>query len=242
MGLFDRFKKQKQNTLIQEILDKAHLHASRGDHKEALRALSEGFKIEITHPGLYPPTIELLGKIGAIEEKRLFQAVLNNPESNEPYRDIGIHFFHATHYDLAVPFLEKSLCFNPCDPHTANDLAVAYARKFNLKRAREVLETAAGCGDFWMKYFLLKVKILLGETKKIQSEIDELFSFLGTQNDVADTFIPEIKLQELQEVLFRMEKTPILASIFAIGILSNMARLSWITLNSQKSMSQVEGM
>lgn len=202
MGLFDIFKKQDDNSLAKEVLTKAKEHFDKGEFQETLRTLTWGFKKDVDYKPLYRLAADSLGKLNALDEKQLFEAINKNINDSSAFHNLGNCYFSVGHYDLAQTFYEKTLQLNPSNEEVPQYLAISYARRFQVGKAVEVL-TNSQSKDFWNLYFLNKCKILDKKVEGAQKAINDLQSFLDEQPNQDEVIIPKMKVSELQETLQR---------------------------------------
>jgi tetratricopeptide (TPR) repeat protein len=202
MGLFDIFKKQDDNSAAKEDLTKAKELFDKGEFQETLRTLMWGFKKDVDYKPLYKLAADSLGKLNATDEQKLFEAINKNINDSNAFHNLGNFYFSVGHYDLAQTFYEKTLQLNPNNEEAPHDLAISYARRFQVSKAVEVL-TNSKSNDFWNLYFLNKCKILDKKVEGVQEAINDLQSFLDEQPNQDDVVIPKMKVSELQETLQR---------------------------------------
>ena len=209
MGLFDLFKKKEDNSPAKENVEKAREHYSKGEYQETLGALIQGFRNDVNYLPLYQLAVDSLGKLSAANEQKLFEAVCKNQNNDKAYNDLANFYFNIEHYDLAQVFLNKTLQLNPNNNEAIHDLAICYARKFQINKAIEILENA-NVSDFWNLFFLNKCKILDKRIDGVQESITELQNFLEKQPDQDAVFFPKMKVYELQESLLRYNTIPVI--------------------------------
>ncbi|PSK95323.1 tetratricopeptide repeat protein [Taibaiella chishuiensis] len=187
----------------EEDLQKAKADFEAGNFQDALRASGWGFRKDADYLPLYEIAAQCLEALEAPEEQALYEAVLRNPSDATAYQELGNYYFSNGMYDLAQPFYERSLLLAPGNAEARHDLAIAYARRFNMNKAIEVLSATAGAYDFWDLYFLTKCRILNRETENARDATNELVAFLDAQQEQDDLDIPRQKVAELQEMLQR---------------------------------------
>lgn len=202
MGLFDIFKKQEDNSPAKEDLQKAKKHFDYGEFQECLRVLIWSFRKDVNYKPLYQLAADSLGKLDAIDEQKLFAAVCENQNDADAYNSLGDFYFSVGHYDLAQVFFEKTIELNPHHSAAHHDLAICYARRFQIKKALEVLVNFNE-NDFWNLYFINKCKILDKQIDGVQQSINDLQDILDQEPDQEDVIIPGMKVTELQETLHR---------------------------------------
>ncbi|MCC6372875.1 MAG: tetratricopeptide repeat protein [Bacteroidia bacterium] len=210
MGIFDFFKgkeNKQPDSPAKEHLDKAREHFNSGAYQETLRTLISGFKADVTYLPLYRLASETLGKLGGAEEKSLFDAVIANNHSSEAYNNLGSFYHEIGHYDMAQTFYEKAIQLDPLNNAIYHDLAICYARRFQIKKAIDIL-SKSDSNDFWDMYYLNKCKLLNGETKGMQPTIDMLRNFLQNQEPDENLTIAKLKVEELHETLQRFNTVP----------------------------------
>ena len=207
MGLFDKFKRQDENSPAKEDFTKAKELFNKGEFQETMRTLAWGFKKDVNYKPLYKLAADSLGKLDASEEQKHFEAIIKNIKDFNAFRNLGNFYFSVGHYDLAQTFYEKTLQLNPKDEEAPHDLAISYARRFQISKAVEVL-TNTTSNDFWNLYFLNKCKILDKKVDGVQEAINNLQVFLDEQPTQDDVAIPKMKIAELQETLQRYNTIP----------------------------------
>lgn len=202
MGIFDLFRKQDDNSLAKEDLQKAREHFDQGEFQECLRALIWGFRKDVNYKLLYQLASDCLGKLNASDEQKLFTAVCKNQNDSSAYNNLGNFYFSVGHYDLAQAFYKKTIQLNPHNSEASHDLAICYARRFQINKAIDVLVNS-NSNDFWNSYFLNKCKILEKKIDGVQQSVNNLQFFLDQQPNQEDVIIPGMKVAELQETLQR---------------------------------------
>ncbi|MCW3465021.1 tetratricopeptide repeat protein [Chitinophaga nivalis] len=209
MGLFSFFKKPDENSPAREELEKAIEHFDQGAYQEALRSLGSGLKKDVAYIPLYELAAACLEKLGADEEKALFEAAIHHTNDPDTFNNLGDFFFSARHYDKAQVFYEKTLQLQPTHDTARHDLAICFARQFQLDKALALLKENTS-GNFWDLYFLNKCKILTNETAGVQASITQLQQFLAAQPNQEEMEIPARKVTELQESLARLQSMPVI--------------------------------
>ncbi len=231
MGIFDFFKKKTKppptaaeqpkandnaiTTNLQqaapspadEDLATAKTDFETGDYRQALRTLGWGFRKDAQLLPLYEMAAQCLEELDAPEEKALYEAVIRNPADAAAYQELGNYYFSDGLYDLAQPFYQAALTYAPGNSVIRHDLAIAHARRFNMRKAIEVLSGNAPY-DFWDLYFLTKCRILDGDIADAPATVNELQAFLEQQQDQSQMAIPRQKVAELQEMLVRYDTIP----------------------------------
>lgn len=186
----------------QECYDAATAQAEAGAYEEALGNLSQGFRHDVEFKPLYTLAAQILGRLGALEEQSLFEDALAHFSDYAPLNNLGIHFFHVAHYDLARPFLEKAIGIDASDGETRYALALIYARRFEIGRAIEVLEQ--DCQKvFWSYLFWVKLHILDERTDGVDEALAELSAMLDEDPDPQETILPRQKVEEVRAMLLR---------------------------------------
>lgn len=202
MGLFDIFKSKQDNSPAKEDYTKAKEHYDKEEFQESLRTLSYGFRKDVNYVPLYELSANSLEKLGAADEQQLFTAVVTDSSNVNAYTNLGNFYFSVGHYDMAIPFLEKSVELNSFNSETAHDLAICYSRRFRITDAVNTLENIKD-KSFWDFYFLDKCKIMAGNTGGVQASIDRLNSSLDKYLNKEEVVFPKLKMAELQEMLHR---------------------------------------
>lgn len=205
MGIFDIFKSnQRSNSEALEDYNKANTLFENSDYQESLRTLSWGFRKDVDFKPLYKLAEKNLIKLDGQEEANLFNYAQKSFNKFESFNNLGTHFFNQGNYDLALPFLEKAVQISSHNKDTVHDLAIVYARRFNIKKAISVLENNNSEFDFWNLWFVSKLRILNGQTEGIQNDIDELFEIINNESDKESILFPLKKVNEIQESLNRL--------------------------------------
>ncbi|HEX6914876.1 MAG TPA: hypothetical protein VF145_06525 [Chitinophagaceae bacterium] len=192
----DRHSPAEQNLM------QAQQHFEAGELQDCLRSLIFGFSKDVNYLPLYQLAAECLGAMGAGEEQALFQAACTNNSDPEVFNKLGEYYFAAEHYALAAVFFEKRIDLDSGNAEAIHNLAICYARQFQVDKALELMETLRSC-DFWDYYFLNKCKILNGRTEGVGETIHDLETVLNDHPDPSETLVPRMKLTELQEMLNR---------------------------------------
>jgi hypothetical protein len=203
MKLFDLFKSRNEGSPAKEHLDRAQELYDNGKYAEALRALTWGFIKDVDYMPLYKLAVASLAKLEAEDERQLFDAVLNHPGEFKSYNDMGNHFSNARHYTLAQPFLGRAHELNERNVDTAHELAIAYARTFQIGRAVDVLTSVNYRRDLWATYFMYRCRILDGSLDGLDESIQEAIDHLQTLEASEEAEIAKLKFNELKEMLVR---------------------------------------
>lgn len=201
--MFDKFKKQAEKSPALEKLTRAREQFDTGEYQPALGTLGWGFREDVNYKPLYELASACLEKLGGNEEKDLFDKALAGFDSPEPFRALGTHFFNDGHYGLAMPFLEKALAFHPSDVDTAHDLALTYARRFEIPKAVKTLANVNARQDFWALYFLAKCNLLNRDILNVPEYIASLEAALNSADNKDQLEVPVMKVEELKETLQR---------------------------------------
>ncbi len=205
MGIFDIFRSKSNNDSVAlEDYRKANSLFENGDFQESLRTLSWGFRKDVNFKPLYELAEKCLLKLGGEEEAQLFKNATKRFNSFQPFNNLGLHFYNEGHYDLALPFLKKAVEIDSTKGDTVHDLAIVYARLFNIQEAIKVLEKNRPENDFWDYWFLTKLRILANQTKGVENDINELFAVLNNEPDKESVEIPLQKANEVKETFERL--------------------------------------
>lgn len=204
MGIL-KFLKNKQPSPALEDFNKAKEKYDNNEFVEALRALSFGFQKDVMYMPLYRLSIKCLQSLDAEEESRHFEAVIHNKNSFEAFNNLGMHFFDEGHLNLALVFLEKAVSIDTSNLETVHDLALAYARRFQIKKALETIEKNPPEKDFWNFWLWCKLRILAEQPKGVKEDLNELIQVLDAEENQEDVHIPRQKVNEVQEMLLRYE-------------------------------------
>lgn len=197
-------EKQQATSAAHEKLIRAQEQFDHDEFEEALGTLVWAFREDVNYRPLYQLAAACLAKLGGSEEGDLFAKALDNFNSFDSFHNLGVHFINAGHYSLAESFLAKALTLNPTDLDTAHDLAIAYARRFQIPKAVETLSNLkAAQYDFWSLYFLAKCSLLNKDTRRVPEYIESLERALNNTDNTEDIEIPRSKTEELKETLER---------------------------------------
>ena len=207
MGLFGLFKKRDNDSSSNESLNKAKAYFNKGEFQEAFRTLSWGFRKDVNFKLLYKLAVECLDILKAYDEKKLFEAVVLNINDSAAFNNLGNFYFDVGQYYLAQTFYEKTIQLDPMNYVAKHDLAICYARCFQISKAVEVL-TKTKSNEFWDLYFLYKCKILDKRIIGVQQALTQIQTFLDQQPIQDEVIIPKMKISELQETLQRFLTVP----------------------------------
>lgn len=186
----------------QESLQTAKNHYEAGAYDEALGSLSLGFRADVEYKPLYGLASDILEKLGAAEEKALFEDALTRFDAFEPFNNLGVHFFQLGHDDLALPFLQKAVGIDASDSETLYGLAMILARRSQIGSAIEVLEKDTQ-KVFWNYLFWAKLRVMHDLPEGVQTALDELYAVLDQEPDQLEVAIPRQKVNEVKEMLVR---------------------------------------
>jgi hypothetical protein len=205
MEIPDLFENPPGHSPAEEPLARAQEQFDKGEYQDALGTLIRGFKEDVNYQPLYRLAAACLEKLGGDEEKELFDKAVENFDSFDSFQGLGTHFLDAGHYSLATPFLQKAHAFRPADIYTAHDLAVAYARRFQIAEAVEILEKVNAREDFSALYFLAKCKLLNRDITHVPDYIGSLEATIRNEADEKIIKIPKMMVEELKETLQRYQ-------------------------------------
>ena len=206
MKLFDFFKNgNKQESEAKPEYEKALAHFQEGAYQEALKSLRFGFQKDSSYPALYQLSADCLRALGGEEEALLFEHVLKHFKDANAFYQLGVHFLQVDQYDLATPFLEKSLALNPQLGEVAHDLAIVYSRRFRIQDALEVLEKSPDFQSFWDYWFWCKLRIMAEQTEGLEANLQELEQMLVQHPNKEEVIFPYQKLAEVREMLLRFQ-------------------------------------
>lgn len=210
MKIFDFFGKKdtkKQiNSKALEYLQEAQAAYDKGEFQPALSRLSRGFQEDVDYKALYELAAECLEKLDAQEEKTLFIDALAAFERAEPFKNLGNHFMQYSYYGMARAFLEKATRLDPSDRELNHDIAITYARDFQIKRAIEVLEQEQEVGDFWDIWFLSKLNIMADKPDGIERTLNDLSGVLDAAHNEDEVAFARQKVSEVQEMLTKYQR------------------------------------
>ena len=202
-NIFKKKEKQDSNSPAKEDWASAKEQFEKGEYQNSLATLISGFKKDIYYKPLYELSSSCLDKLGGKEESLLFQKAKDNLNS-KTFKQLGNHFYNVEHYPLTRIFLEES--FKKIqDIEVANNLAIAYSRRFNTKKAQETLEKVKSKFDFWTFWFYVKMKILNNDKEDIEQSIQDLESAFDQNSADENLIIPKQKIAELRESYERLQ-------------------------------------
>lgn len=205
MGIFNLFKsKTNNNSEALEDYNNAYSSYENGEYQESLRTLSWGFRKDVNFNPLYELSEKCLVKLCGQDEANLFRNARKNFNNFQPFNNLGTHFYNEGNYDLALPFLRKAVEIDSKNSDTVHDLAIVYARRFNIKEAIKVLENNNPQDDFWNYWFLTKLRILDNQSNGVENDINELFAVLNNEPDTDAVAIPLQKVNEVKETFERL--------------------------------------
>jgi len=211
MGFFDAFRKKNTEPAAvspaQEHLLRAQEHYNSQNYREALRSLASGFAADAAWAPLYSLSVSSLEKLGAPEEAALFRAALDAPQNPSVFKALADHFMEETHYSLATAFFERHLLLAPDNQEILHDLAICYARRFQVQKALGIMESLKG-NDFWDSYFRNKCRILANDTAKVQADLESMSNLLANHPDEEEVYWPKTKTRELIDMLRRLQTIP----------------------------------
>jgi hypothetical protein len=87
-------------------------------------------------------------------------------------------------------------------------LAIAYARRFQIAKAVQVLNQVNAQNDFWAMYFLTKCRILNKDIEGVEEIILDIEMYLNEQKENEGVTAFKRKVQELKETLIRYKTIP----------------------------------
>jgi tetratricopeptide (TPR) repeat protein len=206
MGLFHWTSNQssdKSPTPAQEDYDNAKRHYSDGNFTEALGALTHAFAKDINFKPLYQLAADCLAALGGEYEQSIFENALQHFNDGQSFSTLGDYYYEMEHYHMAVSFYEKAVSLKATAEPLHHNLAVSYARQFQVAKAHDLLNGLT-TRDFWSVYFLYKCKILLNQTENVAQALDEMMVFLNGMEQQEGLAIPKQKVAELQEMYQRL--------------------------------------
>ncbi|MDF1698088.1 MAG: hypothetical protein P1U56_19730 [Saprospiraceae bacterium] len=204
--MFNIFKKKKNEDSSSPALEdwlKAKEHYETGDYSTALSLLVGGFRKDIYYTPLYELSSKCLDKMGGKDESILFKNAIGALNAST-FQQLGNHFYQVEHYPLTEIFLEESFKTNK-DAEVGHNLAVAYARRFDTKKAQETLEIIRNKFDFWTYWFYVKMKILNNDKSNLEQSIKELEDAFDPNSNDENLIIPKQKVKELRESFERLQ-------------------------------------
>ncbi len=193
----------------QEHLESAQEAFEEGDFREALRALTHGFRVDPIYRPLYELAIRSLEALGGDEEALLFRDALDDFTAMEPFYELGYHFVDVGYYDLAIPFLERAHELDPQDVSSALELAIAYNSRFRPEDARHLLQKFDEGQDFWLDYEYYWSSLLCNRPEGVLEFIERYrsqFELVDIEEDIE--FRVTFSLDKLAEVLTRLYAFP----------------------------------
>ncbi len=205
MGLFNwNTNTSAENSPAKEHFDSAKAHFEQGNYTDALAALSHGFSNDINYKPLYRLSADCLQALGGEQEKELFETVLNDFNNGVAFCQLGDYYYEMEHYHMAISFYEKAMQLKADEDALPHNLAVSYARQFQVQKAHDILAVLT-TRDFWSVYFLYKCKILLNQQENVAQALDEMVAFLNGLEHQEGLEVPKEKVAELQEMFQRLQ-------------------------------------
>ncbi len=201
--IFKKKEKEDPNSPAKEDWLVAKEQFEKGEYQNSLSTLIIGFKKDIYYRPLYDLSGNCLDKLGGTEESQLFLKAKDNLNP-ETFKLLGNHFYNAEHYTLTRIFLEESFKKEK-DIEVANNLAIAYSRRFDTKKAQETLETVKNKFDFWTYWYYVKMKILNNDNEGTEQSIQELENAFDSNSNDENLIIPKQKVIELRESYERLK-------------------------------------
>ena len=202
-NIFKKKEKEDSNSPAHEDWIKAKELVEKTEFSDALSTLINGFKKDIYYQPLYELSSTCLAKMGGKDESELFKKAINNLNSNT-FKQLGNHFYNVEHYPLTKIFLEES--FKKIkDIEVANNLAIAYARRFDTKKAQQTLASVKDKFDFWTYWFYVKMKILNNDRVDLEESINGLARSFDINSQDENLRIPKQKVNELIESYDRLK-------------------------------------
>lgn len=190
--------------------EKAKAQFDEQAYQSALGILVWGFKKDVNYHPLYQLTIQCLQELGATQEKEMFEMALNNFDHFESFNRLGQHFYETNQLSLAIPFFEKAVDIDASNLETIHDLAIVYARQFQIEKAINVLQENHPEKDFWNFWFWCKLSILGEKLEGVEAGLNDMSSLLDEEQDQEAIAFPRQKVNEVKEILLRYQqvKTP----------------------------------
>jgi len=176
------------------------------NYTEALRQLTFGFQQDVDFQPLYRVATQCLQAIDGQEEAQLFGAAADAPTSYATFSALGNHFYLMEHYDLAIPFLAKAHRLQPQQRESAHNLAVAYARRFRIEEALQILESINPMEDFWSCYYWCKLRVLQQRTEGVSDALAALRRVIEEHPKPEELEIARLKVQEVTYALQRLQQ------------------------------------
>lgn len=204
--MFNFFKKKQKDdpqSPANEEWVKAKEHFDKSDFSSALSILIGGFKKDIYYKPLYELSSRCLDQLGGKDESVLFQKAIHNLNA-KTFKQLGSHFYEVEHYPLTKIFLEEAFK-KMKDVDIANHLSIAYARRFDTKKAQETLEEVKNKFDFWTFWFYVKMKILNNDQDGLNQAIGDLEAAFDPNSTDENLKIPKQKVAELRESYDRLQ-------------------------------------
>lgn len=204
--MFNIFKKNKapdENSPAREAYENAKTQFEKEEFSAALGTLIGGFSKDINYTPLYILASQCLAKLGGTEESQLFSVASKNLNL-QSFKKLGTHFYKMEHYPLTKIFLQEVFETDK-DTEIANMLAIAYARRFDIKKAQETLDAANDKSDFWTFWFYVKTKILNNDQVHLEQYISQLEQAIDMGSKDEQHKIPIQKVRELRESFNRLQ-------------------------------------
>ena len=204
--MFDFFKKKSQDNSdspAREEWATAKEQFDKKDFSNALGTLINGFRKDLYHKPLYELASNCIRQMGGAQEAELFIKAANEL-GPQTFTELGNHFYTVEHYPLTKIFLEEAFRSTK-DVELAHTLAIAYARRFDTKKAQNVLSEVRDKFDFWTFWFFVKMRILNNDRSQLYETIQELEAAIDVGSQDEKLKIPKQKVLELREAFSRLE-------------------------------------
>lgn len=202
MKIFDLFGKKKENSKALEQLQQAQELFEQGEFQQAFKTVLRGFEKDVNFKPLYELAIRCLDKLEAPEEKTLFLDALTSFKRPEPFSNLGNYFQQINMNDIALPFFKKVSKLDPSDTLVVQDIAISYARNFQIQQALDVLAKPKDL-DFWGYWFYSKLKILANMPEDVDKALDDLSAILDQEPNQEELGFAREKVNEVKETLTR---------------------------------------
>jgi tetratricopeptide (TPR) repeat protein len=190
-----------------EHMKKAEEELNNGKPQDALRNLTAGFRTDSGYKPLYELAANILERMGGADESALFKRAAANMKSPETFFDLGYHFVDVEHWDLATPFLERTLELDPGHAKAALELSLAYTARFQPAKAVELLKRVKS-DEFWYVFQLYFNEVLTGKADDAEAFAkDAIAEFSNADEKIRSMVMPPLhKLEAMTKRLKRIGK------------------------------------
>jgi len=156
------------------------------------------------------PTYELavltLEKLDAQDEASLFKKAIMDFNNYKPFYYLGHHFIDVENYQMAIPFLQRSLVLSNNSLGVAMELAIAYTAQFEPEKGMELLKGIDLGDNFWAWCQLYWCSLLSNKPEGIEEFISHTrMQFFRDNSHISNKNTAAIyaAISKLEECLLR---------------------------------------